>query len=211
LYREGKVEEACKKYTRALVLLESLSMSPAVTDLQRARVQAQEAWEKEVKRRADAKKRLERLGKPVPEELFQLPENKVVSWEEVNGPLKASDMAFDPSDVLNLMDITRLNYAACKLKMGDYNVVIIQCTEVLKSDGTSIKALFRRAQAYLRIGRDLELAEKDLNTLKNIFKRKNISETSPEWLEVKRIEKEVEKKVTASRKKEKEMYSNIFV
>ena len=66
--------------------------------------------------------------------------------------------------------LCRLNYAACKLKLKDYPSVIIQCTEVLKTDPRNIKALFRRGQAYMELGRDLDLATRDFETLAVICK-----------------------------------------
>jgi tetratricopeptide (TPR) repeat protein len=63
----------------------------------------------------------------------------------------------------------RLNYSACKLKLHDYRSVIIQCSRVLELDPKSEKALFRRGQAYLELGRDLDLAQKDFDKLKTIM------------------------------------------
>ncbi|KAJ3372177.1 hypothetical protein HDU91_004320, partial [Kappamyces sp. JEL0680] len=59
----------------------------------------------------------------------------------------------------------RLNYAACKLKLGDHRAVIIQCTQVLTMEPQNVKALFRRGQSYMLMGRDLDLAHKDFEAL----------------------------------------------
>ncbi|XP_071721517.1 peptidyl-prolyl cis-trans isomerase FKBP62-like [Rutidosis leptorrhynchoides] len=58
-----------------------------------------------------------------------------------------------------------LNDAACKLKLSelndDYLKVPKLCSKVLEIDSTNIKALYRRAKAYVNIA-DLDLAERDL-------------------------------------------------
>lgn len=41
-----------------------------------------------------------------------------------------------------------LNFAQCKLSMGEYYAVIEHCTEVLQHRPGNVKALFRRAKAY---------------------------------------------------------------
>ncbi|XP_065852020.1 70 kDa peptidyl-prolyl isomerase-like isoform X2 [Euphorbia lathyris] len=54
-----------------------------------------------------------------------------------------------------------LNNAACKLKLGDYLQASRLCTKVLEQDPSNVKALFRRAEAYLKIS-ELEKAETDI-------------------------------------------------
>ncbi|KAJ3298238.1 hypothetical protein HK104_010946 [Borealophlyctis nickersoniae] len=110
------------------------------------------------------------------------------------------------------MHQTRLNYAACKMKLGDYPTVISQCTEVLSNDPQCIKALFRRGQAYLRIGRDLELAERDYKALRSILEKEPdvYREDGPEWAELRREEKALETKWRVYREKEKKMFGKMF-
>ncbi|WP_348243394.1 hypothetical protein, partial [Salmonella enterica] len=43
-----------------------------------------------------------------------------------------------------------LNDAACKLKLKDYKQAEKLCTKVLDLDGRNVKALYRRAQAYIQ-------------------------------------------------------------
>lgn len=54
-----------------------------------------------------------------------------------------------------------LNNAACKLKLKNYKEAEKLCTKVLEVDGKNVKALYRRAQAYINLV-ELELAKKDI-------------------------------------------------
>nr|XP_018625121.1 peptidyl-prolyl cis-trans isomerase FKBP65-like isoform X2 [Nicotiana tomentosiformis] len=54
-----------------------------------------------------------------------------------------------------------LNNAACKLKIGEHQEASKLCSKVIEYDPCNVKALFRRAQAYLRIN-ELEKAEIDI-------------------------------------------------
>lgn len=54
-----------------------------------------------------------------------------------------------------------LNNAACKLKLKQYKKAVKLCTKVLDIDSRNIKALYRRAQAYIKLV-DLDLAEIDV-------------------------------------------------
>ncbi|OVA20352.1 Peptidyl-prolyl cis-trans isomerase [Macleaya cordata] len=54
-----------------------------------------------------------------------------------------------------------LNNASCKLKLKEFREAATLCSKVLKLEPSNIKALFRRAQAYMETT-DLDLAELDL-------------------------------------------------
>ncbi|KAM6542658.1 hypothetical protein CsatB_007105 [Cannabis sativa] len=54
-----------------------------------------------------------------------------------------------------------LNNAACKLKLKDYKQAEKLCTKVLDLDSKNVKALYRRAQAYIQLV-DLDLVEIDI-------------------------------------------------
>ncbi|KAG8063918.1 hypothetical protein GUJ93_ZPchr0004g39060 [Zizania palustris] len=56
---------------------------------------------------------------------------------------------------------SKLNNAACKLKLKEYKEAQKLCTKVLELESTNVKALYRRAQAYIELA-DLELAELDV-------------------------------------------------
>jgi tetratricopeptide (TPR) repeat protein len=95
----------------------------------------------------------------------------------------------------------RLNYALCKLKLKDYKVVIIQCTHILTLDPSNVKALFRRGQAYLHLGRDLDLASKDFKRLESI-----VEPNTAESLDLKHQKKLLDAKFTKHAEKEKSMF-----
>ncbi|KAI9189751.1 Aryl-hydrocarbon-interacting protein-like 1 [Blastocladiella emersonii ATCC 22665] len=59
----------------------------------------------------------------------------------------------------------RLNMALCTLHLGEYELAVVQCTQILGDKPGHPKALFRRALAHLRRGRDLELAQADLEAV----------------------------------------------
>jgi tetratricopeptide (TPR) repeat protein len=156
LYKKGDFKAASEKYKRCIVLLESVLMNPQMLDEEHEKQHIE--WKKGVARE---KQRMEELRL---KRLNKLPKEQVVSEPvdpQEQEPVKENSV----STVKTLLSLSRLNYAACMLKLTSYDVVIGQCTEVLKEDQNNVKALFRRAQAFLRKGRDLELAEADLDTL----------------------------------------------
>ncbi|KAL5033603.1 hypothetical protein BDV3_000571 [Batrachochytrium dendrobatidis] len=111
-----------------------------------------------------------------------------------------------------LMQSCRLNYAACKLKLNDSPAAIIQCTQVLASDPNCIKALFRRAQAYTRLGRDLDLADQDLKTLERVLEShpEQYLTGGSEWTEYTRERMQLNAKLKQHAIKEKKMYGKMF-
>ncbi|KAI8912475.1 hypothetical protein EDD86DRAFT_188061 [Gorgonomyces haynaldii] len=104
-----------------------------------------------------------------------------------------------------LLKSCRLNRAACQLKQGEYRGAIEQCTDILKQDPNNIKALFRRGQSFLKLGRDLDLAERDFDQVQRLVK-----EDTPEWKQVQQERKTLEQKLKQHHEKEKNMFSNIF-
>ncbi|KAF9669497.1 hypothetical protein SADUNF_Sadunf14G0113600 [Salix dunnii] len=94
----------------------------------------------------------------------------------------------------------KLNNAACKLKLKDYKEAEKLCTKVLELDGRNVKALYRRAQAYIQLV-DLDLAEIDI---------KRALEIDPDNRDVKLEYKILKDKVREYNKKEAQFYSNIF-
>ncbi|XP_061962693.1 70 kDa peptidyl-prolyl isomerase-like isoform X2 [Populus nigra] len=94
----------------------------------------------------------------------------------------------------------KLNNAACKLKLKDYKEAEKLCSKVLELDSQNVKALYRRAQAYIQLV-DLDLAEKDI---------KRALEIDPDNRDVKLEYKILKDKVREYNKKEAQFYSNIF-
>lgn len=105
----------------------------------------------------------------------------------------------------SLMQSCRLNQAACHIKLCNFKSAIEQCSQVLKTDPKNVKALFRRAQAYCRIGRDLDLAEADFNLLSEL-----VAFETPEWKQLIQEKAVLSKKLKTHETKEKGMYGGMF-
>ncbi|WCJ37930.1 Peptidyl-prolyl cis-trans isomerase FKBP65 [Euphorbia peplus] len=93
-----------------------------------------------------------------------------------------------------------LNNAACKLKLKEYKEAEKLCTKVLEADGRNVKALYRRAQAYIQLA-DLDLAEFDV---------KKALEIDPDNREIKLEYKTLKEKMREFNKKEAKFYGNMF-
>lgn len=93
-----------------------------------------------------------------------------------------------------------LNNAACKLKLKDYKQAEKLCTKVLEIDSKNVKALYRRAQAYINLV-DLDLAEFDI---------KKALEIDPANRDVKLEYKVLREKVKEINKKDAKFYGNMF-
>ncbi|PNY03269.1 peptidyl-prolyl cis-trans isomerase fkbp62-like protein [Trifolium pratense] len=93
-----------------------------------------------------------------------------------------------------------LNNAACKLKLKDYKQAEKLCTKVLELESTNVKALYRRAQAYIQLA-DLDLAEFDI---------KKALEIDPDNREVKLEYKILKEKMKEINKKDAQFYGNMF-
>ncbi|KAH7849821.1 hypothetical protein Vadar_023470 [Vaccinium darrowii] len=94
-----------------------------------------------------------------------------------------------------------LNGAACSLKLNDFHEAIKLCSKVLDVEFHNVKALYRRAQAYLGTA-DLHLAESDI---------KKALEADPHNREVKLIQKSLKKLQAESNKRDMKLYANMFV
>ncbi|KAL8162890.1 hypothetical protein V2J09_014379 [Rumex salicifolius] len=93
-----------------------------------------------------------------------------------------------------------LNNAASKLKLKDYKQAEKLCTKVLELDSKNVKALYRRAQAYIQLV-DLDLAEIDI---------KKALEIDPENKEVKMEYRLLKEKLKEYNKKDAQFYGNMF-
>ncbi|KAK2971421.1 hypothetical protein RJ640_025371 [Escallonia rubra] len=93
-----------------------------------------------------------------------------------------------------------LNNAACKLKLKDYKQAEKLCTKVLELESTNVKALYRRAQAYINLA-DLDLAEKDI---------KKALEIDPDNRDVKLEYRVLKEKIKEFNKKDAKFYGNMF-
>ncbi|XP_057795094.1 peptidyl-prolyl cis-trans isomerase FKBP62-like [Salvia miltiorrhiza] len=93
-----------------------------------------------------------------------------------------------------------LNDAACKLKLKKYKEAEKLCTKVLEVDDKNVKALYRRAQAYINLV-ELELAKKDI---------KKALEIDPNNRDVKLEYKILMEKVKEYNRKEAQFYGSII-
>ncbi|KAB5569786.1 hypothetical protein DKX38_003579 [Salix brachista] len=93
-----------------------------------------------------------------------------------------------------------LNDAACKLKLKDYKQAEKLCTKVLELESRNVKALYRRAQAYMQLT-NLDLAELDI---------KKALEIDPNNRDVKLEYKTLKEKMKEFNKKEAKFYGNMF-
>lgn len=80
-----------------------------------------------------------------------------------------------------------LNMAACSLRQGDFHAAIAQCSEVLREQPESAKALFRRGRARRQLGQtdaaqaDLEAAYRLQPEDKVIAKELQVGAGGGEW------------------------------
>jgi len=93
-----------------------------------------------------------------------------------------------------------LNTAACKLKTKDFKGSQMSCKKALELNGSSMKALFRRAQAYVGTN-DLDLAINDL---------KKVLECEPKNRDVRSEYKRVRAMMAEQDRKEMHLYGNMF-
>lgn len=93
-----------------------------------------------------------------------------------------------------------LNHAACCLKLKDFKEAVKLCSKVLEFESQNVKALYRRAQAYIETA-DLDLAEFDI---------KKALEIEPQNREVQLEYKILKQKQIEYNKKDAKLYGNMF-
>ncbi|XP_059459675.1 70 kDa peptidyl-prolyl isomerase-like isoform X2 [Corylus avellana] len=93
-----------------------------------------------------------------------------------------------------------LNRAACSLKLHDFQGTIKLCSQVLDIEFHNVKALYRRAQAYMETS-DFFSAELDI---------KKVLETDPLHREVKLIQKNLKRLQAESNQRDSKLYINMF-
>lgn len=109
-----------------------------------------------------------------------------------------SDDLKKQAKVLNVS--CNLNNAAAQLKLKEYMEAIKLCNKVLEAESQNVKALFRRAQAYIA-NADYDLASWDI---------KKALEVDPTNKELKAEQRLLRQKVADQNKKEAKLYSNMF-
>ncbi|KAB1203961.1 Peptidyl-prolyl cis-trans isomerase FKBP62 [Morella rubra] len=93
-----------------------------------------------------------------------------------------------------------LNGAACSLKLNDFQGAIKLCSKVLDVECYNVKALYRRAQAFMETA-DLLCAELDI---------KKALETDPHNREFKLIQKNLKQRQDECNKRDSKLYINMF-
>ncbi|PPR96984.1 hypothetical protein GOBAR_AA23676 [Gossypium barbadense] len=93
-----------------------------------------------------------------------------------------------------------LNGAACSLKLSDFWGAIQLCSKVLDFESHNVKALYRRAQAYMKTS-DLISAEMDI---------KKALEADPQNREVKLLQKTLRQLQIESNKRDAKLFTNMF-
>ncbi|KAJ7570465.1 hypothetical protein O6H91_01G120900 [Diphasiastrum complanatum] len=93
-----------------------------------------------------------------------------------------------------------LNNAASQLKLNQYKEASKLCSKVLELESQNVKALYRRAQAYIETA-DLDLAEFDI---------KKALEIDPQNREVRLEYKTLKRRQIEYNKKEAKLYGNMF-
>lgn len=77
--------------------------------------------------------------------------------------LGAKPLTPELSAAISKMEVAlNLNLAACHAKTEMWNKVVTDCNHVLNLEKSNVKGLFRRGQAYVRLG-DIDRAAEDLN------------------------------------------------
>jgi len=121
--------------------------------------------------------------------------------EEEESKAKMTDEDIEKNNKLEKIKVPcLLNSAACKLKMDDSKGAVSDLTEVLLLDDVNTKALYRRAQAYIKM-KDYEEASDDLACALRI---------SPDDKAVKSEIVNVKNLIAQKKKKDKEIYSKLF-
>eukprot|EP01025_Chloroclados_australasicus_P048566 TRINITY_DN5505_c0_g1_i1.p1 TRINITY_DN5505_c0_g1~~TRINITY_DN5505_c0_g1_i1.p1 ORF type:complete len:587 (-),score=135.63 TRINITY_DN5505_c0_g1_i1:292-2052(-) len=113
------------------------------------------------------------------------------------------DTQFDQDEQKEAREVRKsvhLNLAACLLKEQDWKEVVKNCDKVLDKDSENVKALYRRAQAYLGT-KDFVEAEIDI-------KRALVIE--PDNQDLKNLHKRLKQMEKIQNKKDAQMYGNMF-
>jgi len=114
---------------------------------------------------------------------------------------KMTDEEIEKNNKLEKIKVpSLLNSAACKLKLNDSSGAVADLTEVLLLDDVNTKALYRRAQAYIKM-KDYEEASDDLSCALKI---------TPNDKALQREMANLKNLVAQKKKKDKEIYSKLF-
>ncbi|KAL5542796.1 hypothetical protein UlMin_010506 [Ulmus minor] len=159
-------------------------------------VMAKESWDMNTQEKIEAAGKKKEEGNV----LFKAGKYKKASkrYEKAVRYIKYdSSFSGEEKQQVKVLKVTcNLNNAACKLKLKDYKQAEKLCTKVLELNSQNVKALYRRAQAYIQLV-DLDLAEMDI---------KKALEIDPDNKDVKLESKILKEKVREYNKKDAPFY-----
>ncbi|KAL2652977.1 hypothetical protein R1flu_021105 [Riccia fluitans] len=163
-------------------------------------VKEKESWDMESQEKIDTAIKLKEDGNV----LFKIQKYaRATKKYEKAAKLIEYDSGFDDEQKkrAKVLKVTcNLNNAACKLKLKDFKEAIKLATKVLEVETQNVKALYRRAQAYIETV-DLDLAEYDI---------KKALEIDPNNRDIRQEYKVLKQKQIEQNKKEAKMYGNMF-
>lgn len=153
-----------KKGERALVTVkqpytpsdvEYLTYDVTLVDFEKAK----ETWEMSVEEKIEAA----RIAKEKGNVAFKAGKNERAKklWDRAKQAVEYDD-SFDSENKKTAKEIKRsceLNLAAVNLKSGNFKQACKEATQVLEADSFHLKALYRRAQAYIGMGDWVEAAQ----------------------------------------------------
>ncbi|MCL7044995.1 hypothetical protein MKW94_009236, partial [Papaver nudicaule] len=122
--------------------------------------------------------------------------DKAVDYIMVDGAFKDDEQ----QHVDALRVLCWLNHAACCLKLNNYPEAIELCSKVLDVEYHNVKALYRRAQAYMKTA-DFDLSELDI---------KKALEVDPNNREIILLHKTLKQLRSESNKEDAKLYTNML-
>lgn len=122
-------------------------------------VKAKETWEMSTEEKIEAAKKSKDKGN----EAFKAGKNDkaIKFWDHARQSIEYDD-SFDADSKALAKEIKRschLNLAAAHLKNANYKEACKESSKILDSDSFHLKALYRRAQAYIGLGDWVEAAQ----------------------------------------------------
>ncbi|XP_039140546.1 70 kDa peptidyl-prolyl isomerase-like [Dioscorea cayenensis subsp. rotundata] len=121
---------------------------------------------------------------------------KAVSYINEDEPLESGEEKL----VKSLRITCWLNHAACCLKLNNFLEAVNLCSKVLDVEFHNVKALYRRAQAYIKTA-DLDLAKLDIQ---------KALEVDPQNREVKSLQTTLKQLQLENNKRDAKLYVNMF-
>nr|XP_019709874.1 peptidyl-prolyl cis-trans isomerase FKBP62 isoform X2 [Elaeis guineensis] len=163
-------------------------------------IKEKEPWEMSGLEKIEAAEKLKKAGN----DLYKMGKfqraakkyDKAVNYINEDGPFKGGEEKL----VKTLRVSCWLNHAACCLKLKDFQGAIELCSKVLDIEYCNVKALYRRAQAYMEAA-DLDLAKLDIQ---------KALEVDPQNREVRSLQVTLKQLQAESNRRDAKLYANMF-